>query len=127
LKGVDKTHMKGSVILAVIKLGGEAILLTFLAGIVIGIIGSLRKWDTSVQYSNAFFIAGCLLIIGGALSRQAAGQDWHRFQLLSAESFRDMSPAERADAIVNASSPVRLVILGLTSGVLLMLISLVVY
>ena len=68
-----------------------------------------------------------MLIIGGAFSRQAAGQDWDSFQMLSAESFRDMSPGERADFIVNASSSVRLVVLGVVSGILLFLISLVVF
>jgi hypothetical protein len=119
--------MKQKVTIALLKMGGEVVLLTILAGIVIGSIGILKKWDTSIQYSNAFFIAGCLLIIGGAFSRQAAGQDWDSFQLLSAESFRDMSPGERADFIVNASSSVRLIILGLLSGILLILISLLVY
>lgn len=113
--------------MAVIKMGGEAVLLTFLVGILIGTIGYLQKWNTAVQYSNAFFIAGSLLIIGGVFSRRAAGQDWGSFLLLSAETFRDMSPGERANAIVTASSPVRLVILGLASGILLILISLLVY
>ena len=106
-----------------LKLGGEAVLLTILAGIVIGIIGYLNQWDTSLQYSNAFFIAGCLLIIAGASSRLGAGQERNYFQELYAESFRDMSASEQANFIVNASSSVRLVILGLLSGILLFIIS----
>jgi hypothetical protein len=112
--------------MAVIKMCGEAIFLTILAGIVIGIIGNFRKWDTSLEYSNAFFIAGCLVIVAGMLSRQVAGQEWNYFQGLYAESFRDMSPGERANFIINASSSVRLVILGLLSGMMLILISLLV-
>jgi hypothetical protein len=119
--------MKRRVITAMLKLGGEAVLLTIFAGIMIGIIGNLKEWDTSRQYSNAFFIAGCLFIIGGAFSRQAAGQEWAIFQRLSAESFRDMSPGERANFIVDASSSVHLVAIGLLSGILLMLISLLVF
>jgi hypothetical protein len=114
-------------IITVIKMCGEAVLLAIFAGIVIGIIGYLNKWETSVKYSNAFFIAGALIIIGGAFSRLGAGQDWDSFQMLSAESFRDMSPGERANFIVNASSPVRLVILGLLSGILLILISTLIF
>ena len=123
LTEVDKAHMKRLVIMVTIKVCGEAILLTLVAGIAIGVIGHIKKWDTSLAYSNAFFIAGCLAIIAGASSRLGASQDWSRFQLLYAESFRDMSPGERANFMVAANSPVRLAILGLLSGVLLILIS----
>jgi hypothetical protein len=115
--------MKRLAITAMIKMGGEAVLLTIFAGIVIGIIGYLNKWDTSLKYSNAFFIAGCLLIIAGMSSRLGAGQERNYFQGPYAESFRDMSASERANFIVNASSSVRLVILGLLSGTLLFIIS----
>ncbi len=40
-------------------------------------MGNLNKWDTSVKYSNAFFIAGALVIIGGLSSRMAASEDWY--------------------------------------------------
>ena len=116
--------MKRLVITAMIKMGGEVILLTISAGSIIGIIGYLNKWDTALKYSNAFFIAGSLLIIAGASSRLGAGQERNIFQGLYAESFRDMSASERANFIVNASSSVRLVILGLLSGSLLFIISL---
>lgn len=115
--------MKRMVITAMIKMGGEAILLTILAGIVIRIMGYLNKWDTSTQYSNAFFFAGCLLIIAGASSRLGAGQERNYFQVLYAESFRDMSASERANLIISASISGRLVILGFLSGILLFIIS----
>jgi hypothetical protein len=115
--------MKRLVIIAIIKMCGKAILLTIIAAIAIGVIGHIRKWDTSLAYSNAFFISGCLTIIAGASSRLGAGQEWSRFRLLYAESFRDMSNGERANFIIGASSSVSLVILGLLSGVLLILIS----
>ena len=115
--------MKRLVIMVIIRMCGKAILLTIIAGTVIGVIGYIKKWNTSLAYSNAFFIAGCLAIIGGAFSRLAAGQEWNRFQLLSAESFRDMSSSERANFVVNTSSSVSLLVLGLLSGILLILIS----
>ena len=101
---------------------GKAILLTIMVAIVIGLIGYKNQWD-SLAYSNAFFIAGGLIIVAGAFSRLAAGQDWSVFQSLYAESFRNMSSGERADFIINASSSVNLVILGVLSGILLILIS----
>jgi hypothetical protein len=115
--------MNRLVMMAIIKMCGKAILLTIIAGIVIGVIGNMNKWDTSLAYSNAFFIAGCLVIAAGALSRLGAGQERNSFQLLHAESFRGMSSSERANFIINASSSVSMVILGLLSGILLILIS----
>jgi hypothetical protein len=123
LKDVDKAHMKRLVIMTVIKMCAEAILIAILAGIAVGIIGNLNKWNTSLEYSNGFFIAGFLVIIAGMSSRLGAGQEWSNFQGLYAESFSDMNPSERADFIVSASSSARLVILGLLSGILLILIS----
>jgi len=118
--------MKRLVIMTVIKLCGEAIFIAILVGIAIGIIGHLNKWDTSLEYSNAFTIAGFLVIIAGASSRLGSGQEWNNFQGLYAESFRDMNAGERANFIVNASSSFRLVILGLLSGLLLILCSVLV-
>jgi hypothetical protein len=115
--------MKRLVIMTIIKMCGEAILLTIIAGFVIGVIGILNKWDTSLAYSNAFFIAGFLVIIAGATSRLGAGQDWNNFQLSYTRSFRDMNSGERADLIINAGRSLRLFILGLLSGLLLILIS----
>ena len=102
---------------------GKAILFTIIAGIVIGVIGHSKKWDTALAYSNAFFIPGCLAIIAGASSRLGASQEWSNFQLLYADSFRDMSNDERANSIITASSSVGLVMLGLLTGILLTLIS----
>lgn len=118
--------MKKLVIMAMLKMCGEAVLLAIIAGIVIAIIGNLNKWDSSIDYSNAFFIAGGLVIIAGTVSRLGAGEQWNSFQRVYAESFRNMSPTERANFIVNASSSLRLVILALMSGVLLILISVLV-
>jgi hypothetical protein len=123
---VDKTDMKRIVTMTVFIIIGEAILIAVIAGILIGVIGYLKKWDTSLAYSNAFFIAGCMAIIAGASSRLGAGQDWKNFQLITAESFRDMSGNDQANFIINASSSFRLVILGFLSGILLIIISVLV-
>jgi hypothetical protein len=115
--------MKRLVTTTMIKVGGEAVLLTVLAAIVIGIIGYLNRWSTSLQYSNAFFIAGSLLIIAGTSSRLAAGQERNFFQQIQAHSLREMSASEQANFIIQASSSVRVVILGLVSGILLCILS----
>jgi ABC-type antimicrobial peptide transport system permease subunit len=126
LKGGDKAQMKRLVMMALIKLCGKAILLTLMVGIVIGIIGHMNQWNSSLAYSNAFFIAGCLVIGSGGLSRLSAGEEINNFRLLYAESFREMSSSERANFIVNASSSMSTVILSLLTGMLLMVISVVV-
>jgi len=115
--------MKRLVIMTILKMCGTAILFTVIAGVVIGVIGYLNKWETSVAYSNAYFIAGCLMIVAGGSSRLTAGRDWSSYQSVYAESFRDMSSGERANYIIGASSSYRLVILGLLSGIMLILIS----
>jgi hypothetical protein len=123
LKDGVKVYMKRSVIVTVIKMCWETILITILVGIAIAIIGNLKEWDSSIKYSNAFFIAGVFVIIAGASSRMGSSQERGYFQGTYMESFRDMSPGERADFVVETSSSFRLVILGLLSGVLLILIS----
>jgi hypothetical protein len=116
--------MKRLVMMTIIKMLAEAILFAILVGGVIVAIGSLNKWNNSLVYSNAFFIGGCLMIVTGGLSRMAAGQSWNNLLLPHTESFRDMSSSERANLIIQASSSVRLLILGLLSGILLIFISL---
>ena len=123
LKGVDKVHMNQLVIKAILKICAKSIFLTTIIGVVIGIIGYINEWNSSIKYSNAFFLAGLLVIIAGTSSRMGAGEDWGSFQMISAESFRDMSSGERANFIIEASSSASLVILGVLTGILLILIS----
>lgn len=115
--------MKRLVIKVIVKMCVKSIVLTTIIGVAIGITGYINKWDSSLAYSDAFFLAGCLVIVAGAASRLAAGQEWKTFQLLGAPSFREMSSSERANFIINASSSMSLVILGLLTGILLILIS----
>lgn len=117
--------MKHPVLNAAFKLFAEAVLVAVVAGIIVAILGQVNHWVTSIQYSNAFFFAGCLVIVAGTSSRLVAGQEWGSFQG-HMESFRDMSPGERAEFIVKSNSPARLVLLGLTSGILLIIISAIV-
>jgi hypothetical protein len=63
------------------------------------------------------------MIIAGTSSRYASGLDWNRFQLLNADSFRDMSSIERVLFIINENSPISLVILGILSGISLIVMS----
>jgi hypothetical protein len=118
--------MKRLVMLAILNLCGKAILLALLAGIAVGVLGYVRQWETALAYSNAFFIAGCLAIIAGTSTRLAAGQDWRIFQLIHAESLREMSNLERTNFFVETSSSAGPVILGFVTGLLLIITSVVV-
>jgi hypothetical protein len=115
--------MNRSVIKAFLKMFVESILLATMIGVAIAILGHVNKWNSSVAYSDAFFVAGCIVIVAGGSSRLAAGGERNNFQLFHAESFRDMSSSEQANFIINASSSLRLVILGLLIGIWLILIS----
>lgn len=115
--------MERLLFMAILKMCGKALLVTILVAIVIVVIGTRNEWNTSIAYSNAFFVAGCMVIIGGAASRMGAGSEWNSFQLISAESFRGMSSGERASFILDVSSSVSMVILGLLSGTMLIIIS----
>jgi hypothetical protein len=87
-----------------IKMCAKAILITIIAGVVIAVIGMMKKWDTSLAYGNAFFIAGSLVIIAGGMSRLATDQGWTIFQYFSAESFANMNSGERVNYIIDSSS-----------------------
>ena len=123
LKGVNIANMTRIVIREILKILGKATLLTAIIGALIGILGYVKEWNSSIAYSNAFFIAGTLMIIAGASSRYAAGQGWNSYLLANGESFRDMSSSERANYIVEASSTLSTVILGVLTGILLIILS----
>jgi hypothetical protein len=116
--------MKRLVIKAIINMCAKSILFTVVIGVVIGVIGYTNKWSSSIAYSNAFFLTGCLMIIAGGLSRFAA-QGTYNLPLFSSESFRKMSSSERATFILDASSSMSIVILGLLTGILLILIAVI--
>jgi len=124
LEGADKAQMmKRLVIKAIIKMCARSILLAAIVGVIIGIVGYTSKWNSPIAYSNAFFLAACLVIAGGVFSRFAVRSESDYRQLLNAESFRGMSGTERANLIIEATSSVRHVILGVLTGMWLVLIS----
>ncbi len=115
--------MERLVIKAIIKMCVKAISLAVVIGVVIVIVGYINKWNSPIAYSNAFFLAGCLVIVAGTAARLGAGRELSNTPLIHAESFREMSNIERASFIIDTNSPVSLVILGVLTGILLMLIS----
>ena len=123
LQGIGRGRMQRLIVEAVLKLCGKAILFAVLGAIVVGILGILGKWPGPLEYSNAFFIAGSLLIVAGTVSRLSAGQQWDHYQRIYSESFRSMSGPQRANFIIEASNSVSTLVIGILSGVLLVIVS----
>ncbi len=123
LQGIGRGRMQRQIVEAVLKLCGKAILFAVLGAIVVGILGILGKWPGPLEYSNAFFIAGCLLIVAGPVSRLSAGQQWDHYQRIYSESFRSMSGPQRANFIIEASNSASTLVIGILSGVLLVIVS----
>ncbi len=110
----------------IFKLFLEAVLLTLLIGSTIAVVGFVQKWESSVPYSETFFIVGLLIIVVGVLSRLTAGQGLLIFPWLNAESFRNKSGGDRVRQILQVDNPIRFVILCLLMGIFLVVISLIV-
>jgi hypothetical protein len=51
-----------------------AILFSLIPGILVSIIGLMRGWKTSTQFSDGFFWAGAIMIAIGFISLQGYGQ-----------------------------------------------------
>ena len=102
----------------------EVFLITLAIGGFIVILGAVRRWDSAVSYSNAFFIAGLLIFAVGAISRISAGQGLFNFPSITAESYKNLDVSDRMKFIISTNSPIRHVLLGATTGLLLILISL---
>ena len=115
--------MKTSVAMAIARVVGKAVLFTIAVALVVGIIGYLYKWDSSRTYSDAFLVAGVLVVLGSVSSQMGMAQDWHYSQQIFSESFRTMSSADRAHYVINVSKSPGLASLGLMSGFLLIAIS----
>ena len=76
-----------------------AILCSFLAGIVVAIIGLMLGWKTSTQFSDGLFWAGAIMILIGFMSYQGYGwrtldgppvhvDSAERYKLWAADTFR---------------------------------------
>lgn len=113
------------IIRSIVNMCVKSLLIAAITGVIISVIGYVYNWSSLIAYSNALFIAGSLLFIAGAFSRYAAGQGLPNLRLFHAESLRNMSSSELANFIVAESSSPNIVILGLLSGILLMLLSVI--
>jgi sulfite exporter TauE/SafE len=115
--------MERSIIMAIIKILARVLFFTIIIGGLIAFLGYTNQWTSPIKYSNAFFIAGALMMIAGGMSRLAAGEDWKTYQMLSGESFRGMSSGDRANYIINISSQLSTMLVGILTGIVLFILS----
>src|SRR5512138_2031704 len=104
--------MKRTISAVILKLGGEAVLLAIVGALVVGLLGRLGRWDTSLQYADAFFIAGCLLIVAGTASKLARSQDTPAFQWLETSAFHDLNANQQEGYVSDMGHSLRVVVVG---------------
>lgn len=113
--------MKSPIGKALIKLAAKSLFFTAAIGSAVCLLGYVSHWETSLAYSNAFFLAGCFVLIAGTATQFAAQADYS--QTFRFERFREMSFREQADLIADSTGAFSRVALGVSSGVCLALIA----
>ena len=107
----------------ILRLAGIALGLTLLISLVVLIIGVVLKWNTSVQFSNAFFAAGAIAIVIGTFSVTGGLEQRGNFGMTYAESAGQASISERTQrmmADINQRYGVLILMIG--TGILLIAI-----
>ena len=107
-----------------LRLLGIALGLTLLISLVVLIFGFVFHWHSSVQFSNAFFVAGAIAIVIGTFSVTGGFEQRANFGMTYAESAGQASISERTQrmmADINQRHGVLILMIG--TGILLIAIS----
>lgn len=108
----------------VLRLLGIIFGLTVLVALIVLIVGIALQWNTAVQFSNGFFIAGAIVILLGTLSVAGGFQQRASFPIVYAETTSDASLAERGQRMIaDISQRYRVLVLMIGMGILLIGIS----
>ena len=107
-----------------LKLAGIVSILTIVISAIVLIIGAIVQWREPVQYSNAFFIAGAILVVLGFLSISGGFTQRGNFNMTYAETAGNANISERTQRMMNDITQRygAMTLLG-TVGILLMVIS----
>lgn len=73
-----------------------ALLISFVTGLIVLVIGLLLKWQTSTQFSNGLFWAGILVIVFGILSVMGGYGMRSDFKVLYSQSAGNMNLGDRS-------------------------------
>jgi hypothetical protein len=123
---MEIVQMNRFVMTDILRMAGRVAVVTVIAVIIIALLGLINQWDSSTPYSNAFFIAGAIMIAGGVGTKMRAGEDWTSTQEIHPESLSGMTGEQQSRLVLNPSNSTRLAIMGMGSGTLLVLMSLLV-
>jgi hypothetical protein len=111
----------------ILRLLGTILGLTLLVSLIVLVFGMVSRWNTSMQFSNGFFIAGVLVIAFGFLSISGGLEHRADFSLIYAESVRQASIAERTQQMMaNINQGYRNLVVLAGVGILLIAISIVI-
>lgn len=112
----------------VLRLLGSILGLTLLVSLVVVGIGMFAHWNTTVQFSNGFFVAGMIVIVFGILSVAGGFQQRANFPLTYAETASQASISERTQRMMaDINQRYGTMILMLGSGILLIVISVAIH
>jgi len=102
----------------------KSLIICGIVSILLVVMGLLLKWKSTIQFSNAFFWAGAILVIFGVLSIFGGYGMRSNFGVIYSQSAGDMNIVERTKQwIADTEQSYSIYILLLFSGVVLMLLS----
>lgn len=106
------------------RLVGIVFVLTLFVSLIVIGIGLLYRWDQTVQFSNAFFIAGMIVIVLGVFSVGGGFVQRASFPISYAETASQASLSERTQRMMaEINQRYSLVVLLAGVGILLLAIS----
>jgi len=83
-----------------LKLAGIVFIFTLAISLIVLIIGFIVQWKEPVQYSNAFFAAGAILIVLGFLSISGGFAQRGNFNMTYAETAGNANITERTQRMM---------------------------
>ena len=102
----------------------KSLIICGIVSILLVVMGLLLKWKSTIQFSNAFFWAGAILVVFGVLSIFGGYGMRSNFGVIYSQSAGDMNIVERTKQwIADTEQSYSIYILLLFSGVVLMLLS----
>ena len=112
----------------ILRLAGSILGITLFASAIVVAIGLFSQWNTPVQYSNGFFIAGVLVIVIGVFSIAGGFEQRANFPIIYAESAGQASIAERAQRMMaDINQRYGMLVLLAGAGILLIIISIAIH
>ena len=109
---------------SILRHAGILLGLTLVVSLIVLIVGIVRQWNTAVQFSNGFFIAGVIVIVFGTFSVAGGFQQRASFPVAYAETVSDASLAERGQRMLaDINQRYGTLVLMIGTGLLLIAIS----